>query len=207
LFKIKYIAGTLLFGWISSNWPDIHSEPGQFTWCQIYIFIIINFLGIYINFSGYTDIAVGTAKLFSITIRENFNLPIIAGNIQEFWRRWHMTLGDWVIRNLYFTMIRQWGMIFIPIIITFVLVGLWHKFSLNYLVWGAGHGVALAVVQYIHRKGRFSPFYQRLSKNIFYRFSGWAITLSFVSWLSAFANARSFEAGLRLTARIFGIYH
>lgn len=105
-------------------------------------------LQLYLDFTGYVDIARGSALLFGFVLPENFNFPYFSTSIAEFWRRWHMTLGDWLRNYLYFPLggsrrglVRTcWNLLIIMLI-----AGIWHGSSFGYVVWGAFHGLALGV--------------------------------------------------------------
>ena len=102
---------------------------------------------IYADFSAYTDIARGSARLLGIELRENFNHPYLAQSPPEFWRRWHMSLSNWFRDYVY---IPLGGSRAGPeqtarnLIITFFLSGLWHGASWNFVLWGLFHGVLVA---------------------------------------------------------------
>ncbi len=96
------------------------------------------------DFSGYSDIAVGTAKLFGVNLVENFNRPYSAQSIKEFWNRWHLSLSQWLRDYLYFPLggsrchpIRR----ALNILIVFFVSGLWHGASYNFIIWGLLHGI------------------------------------------------------------------
>jgi D-alanyl-lipoteichoic acid acyltransferase DltB (MBOAT superfamily) len=109
---------------------------------------------IYADFSGYTDIAIGAAGLFGISVPENFNRPYLATNIQDFWNRWHMTLTEWLRTYLFYPVNKFLVQKFpqharkldpiIAIMITFAIAGIWHGDSWNFLVFGLMHGVGIA---------------------------------------------------------------
>src|SRR5580692_4117047 len=105
-------------------------------------------LQLYYDFSGYTDIAIGSALLLGITLPRNFNRPYAAQNISDFWRRWHISFSNWLRDYLYFSLpgLRSRWKVFayLNLVITMVLGGLWHGASWTFLVWGAWHGVGLA---------------------------------------------------------------
>jgi alginate O-acetyltransferase complex protein AlgI len=105
-------------------------------------------LQLYLDFNGYVDIARGTALLFGIVLPENFDFPYFSASIAEFWRRWHITLGDWLRNYLYFPLggSRQ-GLIRTcwNLVIVMLIAGIWHGSAWGYLVWGVFHGLALAV--------------------------------------------------------------
>jgi alginate O-acetyltransferase complex protein AlgI len=105
---------------------------------------------IFFDFSGYTDMAIGVGKMLGFDLPENFNFPYYSRSITEFWRRWHMTLSAW-LRDYLFTPlsvsmrnIRKAGL-FISLMITFTLCGIWHGPSWTFIIWGAFHGFFLGI--------------------------------------------------------------
>jgi alginate O-acetyltransferase complex protein AlgI len=125
---------------------DLHSIGMDVAWFGLIAFT----LQIYFDFSGYTDMAIGLGKILGFKLPENFNYPYISRSISDFWRRWHMTLTSW-FRNYLFTPLefarkkvkhfRQQSDIFI----VFLLTGLWHGASWNFLIWGGYFGLILAL--------------------------------------------------------------
>lgn len=103
-------------------------------------------LQLYLDFSGYVDMARGTAVLFGLNLPKNFDAPYLSTSIADFWRRWHMTLGNWLRNYLYFPLggSRQ-GLIrtCLNLMIVMVIAGIWHGAALGFVVWGAYHGLAL----------------------------------------------------------------
>jgi alginate O-acetyltransferase complex protein AlgI len=103
---------------------------------------------LYLDFSGYVDIARGSALLFGLVLPENFDFPYFSTNIAEFWRRWHITLGDWLRNYLYFPLggSRQgFDRTCFNLIIVMLIAGIWHGAALGFVVWGVFHGLALGV--------------------------------------------------------------
>lgn len=105
-------------------------------------------LQIYFDFSGYSDMAIGLGRMFGFRFLENFNYPYISQSIQEFWRRWHISLSNWFRDYLYIPLggnrkgpIR----IYFNLIIVFLLCGLWHGASWNFIFWGLWHGLFLVI--------------------------------------------------------------
>ncbi|MEC4813216.1 MAG: MBOAT family protein [Scytonema sp. PMC 1069.18] len=105
-------------------------------------------LQLYLDFSGYVDIARGSAMLFGFVLPENFQAPYFSTSIAEFWRRWHITLGDWLRNYLYFPLggSRQ-GLdrTCLNLLIVMLVAGIWHGAGLGFVVWGFYHGIALVV--------------------------------------------------------------
>jgi alginate O-acetyltransferase complex protein AlgI len=130
---------------------NVFSLPaGQLTFFSAWMGIISYSLQIYIDFSGYSDMAIGLGKMLGFTIPENFNFPYIARSVQEFWQRWHITLSNW-LRDYIFAPLairfRNKGKpgIALSAIITFTICGLWHNAGWNFVVWGLFHGVFLSL--------------------------------------------------------------
>ncbi len=103
---------------------------------------------IYFDFSGYSDMAIGLGKMMGFRFPENFNNPYTSGSITEFWRRWHITLGTWMKNYLYIPLGGNKGpnsKLYRNLIIVFLLSGLWHGASWNFVLWGAYHGLFLVL--------------------------------------------------------------
>jgi len=145
-------------------------------------------LQLYLDFNGYVDIARGSALLFGLVLPENFDFPYFTTSIAEFWRRWHMTLGDWLRNYVYFPLggsrrglTRTCGNLFIVMLIA----GIWHGAALGYVVWGILHGLALVV----HRltdviSDRFEKL-EHFWQNPLGIFIAWLLTqlMVFTSWI------------------------
>jgi alginate O-acetyltransferase complex protein AlgI len=102
-------------------------------------------LQIYYDFSGYTDMAIGLARMFGFHFPENFNYPYVSASITEFWRRWHISLSTWFRDYLFFPLgvRRPPPRIYLNLLVVFFLCGLWHGASWNFVVWGLFHGAFL----------------------------------------------------------------
>jgi D-alanyl-lipoteichoic acid acyltransferase DltB (MBOAT superfamily) len=101
---------------------------------------------LYFDFSGYSDVALGSALLLGLKIPQNFNMPYMAVNIADFWRRWHISLSSWLRDYVYFSFpgLRGSVMPYVALTATMLIGGLWHGASWNFLIWGALHGLGLA---------------------------------------------------------------
>ena len=114
------------------------------------VLVILFAYQIYCDFSGYTDIALGSAMMLGVNLSENFNRPFSAQTVADFWRRWHMSLSSWIRDYLYYPLALGWGKsskfkLFLSVLITFVLVGLWHGANWTYILFGVAQGVYLIV--------------------------------------------------------------
>ena len=104
---------------------------------------------IYFDFSGYSDMAIGICKMIGIRLPENFNNPYLSSSITEFWRRWHITLGAWMKNYLYIPLggnkVNSQAKLYRNLFIVFLVSGLWHGASWNFIIWGAFHGLFLVM--------------------------------------------------------------
>ena len=110
---------------------------------------------IYFDFSGYSDMAIGLGWMMGFKFPENFNNPYVSRSITEFWRRWHITLSNWMRDYLYIPLggnQRGRGRVVLNLWIVFLLSGLWHGASWNFIIWGAFHGFFLVFEKLISRK-------------------------------------------------------
>ncbi|MBK9167618.1 MAG: MBOAT family protein [Bryobacterales bacterium] len=123
------------------DFPDLYSGT------EVLIGVYGYALQLYYDFSGYTDIALGSALLLGIKLPANFNRPYAAANIADFWRRWHISLSNWLRDYLYFSLPgkRSRIMPYFNLTLTMTLGGLWHGASWNFALWGLLHGLGLAV--------------------------------------------------------------
>ncbi|WP_400078961.1 MBOAT family O-acyltransferase [Winogradskyella sp. R77965] len=116
---------------------------------------------IYFDFSGYSDIAIGSAKLFGFNFNRNFNFPYFSKTLTEFWRRWHMSLSFWLRDYLYISLGGNRKGIVITyrnLLLTMLLGGLWHGSSWNFVIWGAIHGLFLSFEKYTFSALKITTF-------------------------------------------------
>ncbi|SFV53543.1 Probable poly(beta-D-mannuronate) O-acetylase [hydrothermal vent metagenome] len=150
---------------------------------------------LYFDFSGYTDMAIGIALLFNIKLPINFNSPYKALSIQDFWRRWHITLSDFLKRYIYIPLGgNRLGetRTYLNLFITFLLGGIWHGAGWTFVFWGAMHGSALA----IHR------LWQKFNFKIHFILA-WFITFNFVNISWVFFRAKEWEDAIKVLDGMF----
>jgi D-alanyl-lipoteichoic acid acyltransferase DltB (MBOAT superfamily) len=163
-------------------------------WIDLWLASVSYYFFLYANFSGFCDIAVGLALLSGIEVDENFNSPLMARNIQDFWNRWHMTLSGYV-RVILFTPLCQFlahkmgtrqmkFIIPVALFVSFLFIGVWHGVQWNFLAFGALHGFGL-VTYYTYnlwlKSNLQSEAYRRYLASPTLRFVSIAITFLFVS--------------------------
>ena len=169
-FKKAVIADTLAIG-VNVVFDNVTAYKGMI----IVLAVLMYTMQIYFDFSGYSDIAVGVAKLLGINLITNFRQPYLSKSIKEFWRRWHISLSSWLKDYIYIPLggnrkgeIRK----YVNIMITFLISGLWHGAAWNYVIWGGIHGAG-QVAENLFGKvpiGKKVPAFIR-----------WAFTFAFVS--------------------------
>ncbi len=143
LFKKTVVADRLaqLVNAVYDHAPD-HNGPTLIVATYFFAFQI------YCDFSGYTDIAIGSARILGYDLPPNFARPYFANTVLDFWRRWHISLSSWLRDYLYISLggnrVREWRL-HLNLMITMVLCGLWHGGSWTFMIWGAYHGVLLCL--------------------------------------------------------------
>ena len=128
----------------------VFSNPEGYNSITLLFALVLFCFQIYCDFSGYTDIAIGTAKLFGFKLNKNFNLPYFARTISEFWLRWHITLTRWFTDYVYIPFVKMSKRITpatraFGLLLTFTLVGLWHGANWTFIILGLLNGVALII--------------------------------------------------------------
>ncbi len=125
---------------------------GADLWVAVYAFAI----KIFFDFAGYTDIAIGSAKLLGIQVPENFNRPYLTQNIAAFWNSWHMSLSSWIRDYLYIPLGGNRGTLLFTLrnlMVAMALCGLWHGAAWNFVIWGAYHGAGMCFYRVYRKKG------------------------------------------------------
>jgi D-alanyl-lipoteichoic acid acyltransferase DltB (MBOAT superfamily) len=143
LFKKVFVADNM-----ASIVGPIFAQHAGFSSTQVCLGTLAFAFQIYGDFSGYSDIARGTARLLGFDIMRNFNLPYFARSPQDFWRRWHISLSTWLRDYLYIPLggNRKGGVrTYVNLMATMVLGGLWHGASWTFVIWGAYHGLLLSI--------------------------------------------------------------
>ena len=149
-FKKLCVADVLAVN-VDKVFSDLHSYEG-FALIMAAIFFSIQ---IYCDFSGYSDIARGCSKLFGIELMQNFRSPYFSSSLKEFWQRWHISLSTWFRDYVYIPLGGNRRRHYVNLIITFMISGLWHGASWTFVVWGAVHGIAQVIEDFLGlRNGR-----------------------------------------------------
>jgi alginate O-acetyltransferase complex protein AlgI len=200
-FAKKILIADQLTAYIDFFQPHF-DEQGHLNKWIIFVAIALRIL---MDFSGYSDIAIGCAQILGIRLPENFRWPYIARNLQDFWIRWHISLSLWIRDYIYIPLgggQRPWPRRILNALVAFGLCGLWHGPERHFVLWGLYHGCGLGICTAYHRIPEVGPTLAA----IFRRGAvlGWAVTQLFVTlgWLLFFYPAGE---ALHMARQLFGV--
>jgi D-alanyl-lipoteichoic acid acyltransferase DltB (MBOAT superfamily) len=190
--------------YISLNFVDrIFDAPALYTGFENLMGVYGYALQIYCDFSGYSDMAIGIALLLGYKLNINFDSPYQSSSITEFWRRWHISLSTWLRDYLYISLGgNRKGKIrtYINLLITMLLGGLWHGAALRFIIWGALHGVMLAIEKFM--KSIITIPQNKITKII-----GILLTFHFVCFTWIFFRAADMQTVGAVLTQIFTAFH
>jgi D-alanyl-lipoteichoic acid acyltransferase DltB (MBOAT superfamily) len=192
LFKKVVLADTLAV-WANQGFD----AAATLTFVEAWITSLSYTLQLYFDFSGYTDMALGTALIFNFKLPINFDSPYKSLNIQEFWRRWHMTLGSFMRDYVYIPL----GGSKVPevqilgnLMITFLIIGIWHGAGWTFVLWGLMHGAAMIIHRLWKRCGITIP--KHLS---------WFLTFNFINGTWVFFRAKDLGDAAKVLKGMAGL--
>lgn len=204
------IKKTVISDYISFNFVDrVFDAPLLYTGVENLLGVYGYALQIYCDFSGYSDMAIGIALLLGFRFNINFDSPYQSATITEFWRRWHISLSSWLKDYLYISLGgNRKGKVrtYVNLFITMLLGGLWHGASVRFILWGALHGIALAIHKYI--MGHFAGFKQT-GKEMggVHRLLGTVFTFHLVCFGWIFFRADTMQTVKEILSQIFFNFH
>jgi alginate O-acetyltransferase complex protein AlgI len=186
--------------YVYANVGGLHGAP---LWVGFYLFP----MQLYADFSGLTDIAIGTGRLLGITGPENFNRPYTATSVSDFWRRWHMSLTNWLVDYVFLPLrmatrkAGNWGLAF-SISVNMIAIGLWHGLTATFLMFGAVNSLYLIVDAFTARRRsklfKLHPGWEGAGSWL-----GWLLTFHLVAIGMVFFRAAHVRDALRLLGHLF----
>ncbi len=186
---------------------DVFQAPELYSSWAVLAAVYGYAMQIFCDFSGYSDLALGIARLMGFRLPQNFNSPYLALNLRDFWRRWHITLSLWLRDYLYIPLGgNRRGNRFLNLIITMGLGGLWHGSHLRFLIWGLLHGVGLAVAHTFNEfaaSARMPSVMRQFWASTVGRGLAWFLTFHYVALLWIFFRAEDMERALEILRRLF----
>jgi alginate O-acetyltransferase complex protein AlgI len=157
LFLLGLVKKAVIADQMPAIVDSVFASPSEFSTEAVWIAVLCYATQIYCDFSGYSDMALGTAHAFGFKLPQNFNLPYAASNITEFWRRWHISLSTWLRDYLYIPLGgNRHGTLatYRNLILTMLLGGLWHGAGWSFVFWGFYHGSLLAAHRFFSSRSR-----------------------------------------------------
>ena len=203
LFKKVVIADRLGL-YVDTVYNNVHAFEGLSLLLATYAYA----LQIFMDFSGYTDMALGSALFFNIKLTQNFNSPYIATSVADFWRRWHISFSRWILDYIFRPLQMRWRNrqdrgTAAALIVTFLVVGIWHGASWGFVIWGLLHGVYMASSVF------YRPYQKRLHKALHIEKTGflkaWQIFVTFnlVSFAWVFFRAGNLADAVYIVTNMF----
>ena len=198
LFKKVVIANFLAANIVD----EVFAAPGQHSSLEILIAIYAYAVQIYADFSGYTDMAIGIALLLGFSFPQNFDSPYAARSLQDFWRRWHMTLSRWLRDYVYIPLggSRKGTVItYRNLMLTMLIGGLWHGAGWTFVVWGGIHGTGLALERWRKDRPGYVPPRDTRARRTLERFVTFQVVC--VAWV--FFRADTFGVAWEMLSGLF----
>jgi alginate O-acetyltransferase complex protein AlgI len=192
LFK-KVIIADRFSGWATAGFDG----PGPLNFFYAWATSLSYTFQIYFDFSGYTDMALGSALMFNIKLPVNFNSPYKALDVQDFWRRWHISLSRFLRDYAYIPLGGSRAgesRIYFNLMVVFLVCGLWHGAGWTFIFWGFLYGAAVVVLRFWRKLGVSLP-----------DFLAWFLTFNFVNAAWVFFRARTWEDSLKVLSGMFGL--
>jgi alginate O-acetyltransferase complex protein AlgI len=181
---------------------QVFGRPAAYSSSTIWLAVVAYAIQIFCDFSGYSDMAIGSARALGFEIPANFDMPYISRNITEFWRRWHISLSRWLREYLYYPLggnRRGKARQYLNLLVVMLLGGLWHGAHWNFVVWGGIHGAGLALHKlWQDRLGRREAPTGAVAAVL-----SWAGTLLFVCLAWLFFRAASLPTAMFMLRKMF----
>lgn len=188
-----------------------YSNPNALDWSFGFISVLAYSFQIFLDFSGYSDIAIGIALLFGFRLPKNFNLPYLSSSFSEFWNRWHISLSSWLKDYLYISLggNRVGALLtYRNLLLVMLLGGLWHGANWNFVIWGGSHGFLLALERFFFDRVKLRPFqamndfWNQVLQLVIYKLFPTLIVFSVTSILWVFFRSPNLNIALDMINRI-----
>lgn len=186
-------------------------NPNALDWSFGFISVLAYSFQIFLDFSGYSDIAIGIALLFGFRLPKNFNLPYLSSSFSEFWNRWHISLSSWLKDYLYISLggNRVSALLtYRNLLLVMLLGGLWHGANWNFVIWGGSHGFFLAIERFFFDRIKLRPFqakndlWNQVLQLVIYKLFPTLIVFSVTSILWVFFRSPNLNIALDMINRI-----
>lgn len=201
LFNLSYVTfqGTMELKLSTS----LYMQHQYLNILYVFAFSFSAFIHAYLDLMLYTEISKALSGILGFTFVDNFNRPLLASNISEFWQRWHMSLSNWTRDYIFFPMLiktrRTWPSTYASMII----LGIWHAVSLNWIIWAISHATAINLYGELRSTRAFKAIVNIPAGALFLKVSGNMITIAFVGFIFIFVAVHDFSHVIKLLSRCF----
>jgi D-alanyl-lipoteichoic acid acyltransferase DltB (MBOAT superfamily) len=197
LFLVGFFKKVALADYLARYVDEVYANPGQFQAARLLLATLAFGWQIYFDFSGYTDMARGIARLMGFRLMLNFNNPYTATGLGDFWNRWHISLSTWFKDYLYFPLggsrhgkLRTYFNMFV----TMVVSGIWHGAAWTFVIWGGLHALGRCLTREVEQTGFYRQGIPRLAKQL--------VVFSFVTFTWIFFRAQTLDDAWLVVSRI-----
>ncbi len=194
IFALGFVQKVFIADRLAIFVDPVFADPVTYDAATLWLALLAYTAQIFCDFSGYSHMAIGIALALGFRLPENFRMPYLAASVADFWRRWHISLSQWLRDYLYIPLggsrVPAWR-VHVNLMVTMLLGGLWHGASWNFVLWGGMHGLALAIHRIWRAQGVTMP-----------ELPGWLLTFAFVmlAWIPFrspdFSHSYDFVLGL-----------
>lgn len=199
-YLIGFSKKVLIANVLSNITTEVFAAPFEnFSTAYAWLGAICYSLQLFFDFAGYSDMAIGISEMFGYKCMENFNYPYMTESVSKFWRRWHISLSEWFRDYIYFPLggsraNSNWRVCF-NLLVVWILTGIWHGASWNFVFWGLGYFVAIAFERVTNLPGRL----KNKPVKIIYRI----LSLLFINFQWVMFNSKNMISGLRFIKKMF----
>jgi alginate O-acetyltransferase complex protein AlgI len=206
----KFVFGAMIF-WViqrvnMGGVPEFVANLQNVSPARVWTFLVLSYLYVYMDFAGYSDIAIGTSRMFGLKITENFNWPVLAPNIGNLWKRWHMSIAEFCQTYIYMPVLGLTRNPYWAAVASFAVMGTWHGASLNWVSWGLYNAGGVVVFQWFSQAARRRKW--AFVKARAFSAVGYPMTFLFFSGSFAFTMTDTtvgIWGAVRLLAKAFGL--
>ena len=193
---------------VIAPWTDaVFGNYAHHNATTIIVAAVLYLIQLYTDFCGFSEMAIGVARMMGLRVAENFNRPFMAKNVAEYWRRWHMSLTTWITDYVFMTLnvsLRNWGKwgLYAATLVNLVVIGVWHGANWTYFWFGVYHGLLLVATTALDKRRKKFEKTHRLKDNELYAWSRRLLTFSFFTLGSVLFRAASVTDFIGTLARL-----
>ncbi len=193
---------------VIAPWTDaVFGNYAHHNATSILVAAVLYLIQLYTDFCGFSEMAIGVARMMGLRVAENFNRPFMAKNVADYWRRWHMSLTTWITDYVFLTLnvsLRNWGQwgVYVATLVNLIVIGVWHGANWTYFWFGVYHGLLLVATTSLDKRRKKFEKNHRLKDNQLYAWSRRLLTFSFFAFGSVLFRATSMSDFLGTLARL-----